>query len=237
MSHRASNPRHLLVTAGPTHEPIDAVRYLANRSSGRMGIAIADEAAMRGWDVTLLLGPTHLGPDHSQIRTRRFRTTADLEAMLGEEMPRTGMLIMAAAVADYRPIPRDAGGPMGSGGKIGRSEQGLTLKLQSTPDLLAQCADRRVEGQVLVGFALEERDGLEDRARAKLVRKGIDLIVANPLETMDAPTIEALVLARPGLCASDRWATPGPMPKAAFASWLMDVIEEIPDGSSPFPPA
>lgn len=236
------DPARLLVTAGPTHEPIDAVRYLANRSSGRTGLAIADEGARRGWAVTLLLGPTHLGPTHAQIRTRRFQTTADLEMQLAEESPRTGVLIMAAAVADYRPTPIvqvSSGAPSSDSptGKMERSDDGLTLHLQSTPDLLAQCAARRVAGQLFVGFALQERADLERSARAKLARKNIDLIVANPLETMDAPTIEAVVLGRPGLCEPDRWVTPEPMPKAAFARWLLDLIEEITDGSSPFPPA
>lgn len=225
-----SAPRRLLVTAGATHEPIDAVRYLANRSSGRTGIAIADEAASRGWAVTLLLGPTPREPSHSQVVVHRFRTTADLASLLEAHFIECDALVMAAAVADYRPS-RVSGDD-----KLKRRGEGLTLELESTPDLLARCAADRLGDQLLVGFALEPRDGLEAAARAKLVRKGVDLIVANPLETMGAPTIEATVLGRAGL-APGRWATPGAMPKTEFACWLMDLIEELTHGPCPFPRA
>ncbi|MCA9292451.1 MAG: phosphopantothenoylcysteine decarboxylase [Phycisphaerales bacterium] len=212
----------ILITAGPTHEPIDAVRYIANRSSGRLGIDLAESAARQGRPVTLLLGPTALHPNNTQIETIRFRTTADLEAALAEHLPRAGVLIMAAAVADYR--PRRAPGDLQS--KRRRTKEGMTLELEATPDLLAGCAHQRAEARrenelFIVGFALEPREEMLASAKAKLTRKGVDLIVANPLETMDAPTIEASLVAAEGVLAT----TGGKVSKAAFAEWLLEAIE------------
>lgn len=213
---RPSTPTRLLITAGPTHEPIDDVRYLGNRSSGRLGAALADHAAALGWDTTLLLGPTHLTPSDSRVRTIRFRTTADLQALLARHLPDCDILIMAAAVADYRPKPADPSAQ----GKIHRSDQTLILELEPTPDLLAECSRRRAKGQLLVGFALEPRERLMDSARSKLARKGLDFIVANPLETMDAPDIEATLLGADGSVRT----TPGRIPKADFAPWLLAAL-------------
>lgn len=206
----------LLITAGPTHEPIDAVRYIANRSSGRLGIALSDEATRRGLSVRLLLGPTPLTPAHSPTTLERFRTTTDLQRLLATHLPQATILIMAAAVADYRPVA-DAAALVG---KRRREAPGLTLTLEATPDLLAQAASTRRPGQFLVGFALEPRSDLLTSGRAKLDRKGIDMIVANPLETMDSDTIEATVMTRDGLVHS----TAGAVHKRAFAPWLLDII-------------
>jgi phosphopantothenoylcysteine decarboxylase / phosphopantothenate---cysteine ligase len=211
-------PPRVLITAGPTHEPIDAVRFLGNRSSGRLGVALADEAARREWPVTLLLGPTHRTPTDSRIRLRRFQTGGELERLLGEEFEACDVLIMAAAVADYRPKVD----PASSGEKIRRKDEPLNLTLEPAPDLLAAVSSRRRDGQVLVGFALEPRKEMTESARAKLERKGIDLVVANPLETMDSEAIEALVMSRSG--AEKR--TPGAMGKEAFAPWMLDIVEE-----------
>lgn len=231
MTHSANQPdaarglpresaRRLLITAGPTHEPIDAVRYLGNRSSGRLGVALADAAAARGWQVTLLLGPSPLSPGDTRVSLRRFRSAADLEALLKEEFPGCHTLVMAAAVADYRP----ASGQATSQTKIKRTDGKLTLELESTPDLLAACAAVRSAGQRLIGFALEPRDRLLASAQAKLERKSLDAIVANPLETMDSPQIEATLLFR---SASRKPAsTPGPIAKEDFADWLLDRLEE-----------
>lgn len=207
----------MLITAGPTHEPIDAVRYIGNRSSGRLGVALADEAARRGCAVTLLLGPTPRHPDDSRVRTLRFRTTADLQTLLAEHMPRCDVLIMAAAVADYRPQTT----PDQVRGKLRRENTALTIRLEPTPDQIAICSEKRLPGQVLVGFALEPRDELLPSARKKLERKRIDMIVANPLETMDAETIEATVVERTGR----EHRTDGPIPKERFAGWLLDIVE------------
>lgn len=219
LGHSTAGPaaRRLLITAGPTHEPIDAVRFLGNRSSGRLGVALADEAARRGWAVTLLLGPTSRTPTDSRVRVVRFRTCADLEALLSVETGSCEVLVMAAAVADYRPRVD----PLFFGGKFRRKNEKLVLELEPTPDLLAQVAARRRPDQLMVGFALEPREELLASARAKLERKKIDMVVGNPLETMDGETIDAVVLGKDGTEAR----TPGPIGKAAFGGWLMDLIE------------
>jgi phosphopantothenoylcysteine decarboxylase / phosphopantothenate---cysteine ligase len=207
----------LLITAGPTYEPIDAVRFIGNRSSGRLGVAVAESAAERGWAVTLLLGPTRTEPSDSRIRVARFRTTADLQALLRAELPRHDVLVMAAAVADYRP----KAGAADLYGKTRRTDAGLTLELEATPDLLAECATLRRPDQLVVGFALEPREEMLASARSKLARKKLDLIVANPLETMDGDRIEAVVLGKDG----SEHRTDGPITKVAFAGWLLSLVE------------
>jgi phosphopantothenoylcysteine decarboxylase/phosphopantothenate--cysteine ligase len=218
-AHQPKTPpgRRILITAGPTHEPIDAVRFIGNRSSGRLGVALADEAARRGWDVTLLLGPAPRSPSDSRVAVRRFRTCADLQALLDQTVNGADVLVMAAAVADYRPKVD----PAFFGGKFRRKDQVLTLQLEPTPDLLAGVAARRRPDQLMVGFALEPRDELLASARAKLERKKIDLVVGNPLETMDGETIDAVVLGKDGTEAR----TGGAIDKGAFAGWLLDLIE------------
>lgn len=208
-------PGRVLITAGPTHEPIDAVRYIGNRSSGRMGVALARAAAERGWAVTLLLGPVGVVPSLGLgVRVERFTTCEDLRRLLRAEMPSTDLLIMAAAVADFTPAV-DSGV-----GKLRRSDGPVTLALRPTPDLLAEAAAGRRAGQTLVGFALEARADLLHRAEEKLRRKGVDYVVANPLETMDAETVEAVVIGADGR----RVPTPGEMSKERFAAWLLDVV-------------
>lgn len=211
--------RRLLITAGPTHEPIDAVRFIGNRSSGRVGSALAAEAARRGWRVTLLMGPLAMLPDDSRITVIRFRTAADLQGLLRRHVPDADVLVMAAAVADFTPKVD----PNFFGGKFRRKSETLNLELIPTPDLLAEVAASRRPDQLIVGFALEPREELLASARAKLERKKIDLVVGNPLETMDSDTIEAIALGRDG---SER-RTPGTIAKAAFGEWLMDVIEDV----------
>lgn len=222
----AASPRRLLITAGPTHEPIDRVRYLGNRSSGRLGIALADHAAQAGWHTTLLLGPTPRTPTHSSVIVQRFQTTADLERLLLSHFPACDCLIMAAAVADYRPTthPTEAQ-PLPADGKLRRAADRLTLHLEPTPDLLASCAARKQPAQLVVGFALEPRARLLASATDKLVRKGLDMIVANALETMDSDTIEATLLtAASSPAAPHAEHTPGPIAKSAFAPWLLTRI-------------
>lgn len=220
-----ARPLNVLITAGPTQEPIDEVRYIGNRSSGRLGLALATAAVLRGHNVTLLLGPVpagesdDLGKTLTGIRTHgnvlRFRTTEDLGRLLDECGRNATVVVMSAAVADYRP----KGGT--SPGKIRRSDASLTIELESTPDLLAALGAGRKSGQLLVGFALEPADRLVQSAREKLERKSIDLIVANPLETMESGEINARVLGRRG----EDFSTPGKIHKSEFATWLFDIIE------------
>ncbi|HVZ93725.1 MAG TPA: phosphopantothenoylcysteine decarboxylase [Phycisphaerales bacterium] len=220
----------MLITAGPTHEPIDAVRYIANRSSGRLGIALAAAGAERGWGVTLLLGPTHLACEDSRVRTVRFRTTEELRGLLAEHFPKNRVLIQAAAVADYR-VRGSGTGDQASGSqdghwKIKRAAEGLTLELEATPDLVAGCAAARKPGQVIVGFALEPREVMVSSAREKLSRKGLDLVVANPLETMDSGTIEAVVVSRGG-GGGEEMRTDGVWAKERFAEWLVEHLATL----------
>lgn len=166
--------RRVLVTAGGTREPIDPVRYLGNRSSGRMGWAVAEAARRRGAAVTVLAANVDL-PRHPDIRYRDAPTAADLQAAALDEFPRCDMLVMAAAVADFRPEGA-------ADGKIDKSapgtREGISLDLRPTPDILSDLAGRRQE-QVLVGFAAEHGPEGRERARAKRTRKGVDLIVHN----------------------------------------------------------
>ena len=214
---RGRGPR-VLITAGPTHEPIDRVRFIGNRSSGKMGLAIARAAAAAGWRVRLLLGPVPTTPHDPAVTVERFQTTEELRALLAKRMPTTDVLVMAAAVADYRPDPADTD----LKGKIRRKGEGLTLKLVSTPDLLQEAASRRRAGQVLVGFALEPARGLEKAARGKLERKGVDFVVANPLETMDSADIDGMLVGREG-----QTRAPGRrLSKDAFAAWLIAQLAD-----------
>ncbi len=210
------SPARLLISAGPTHEPIDAVRYIGNRSSGRLGIALADQAAANGWTVTLLLGPTGLTPADSRIRLHRFRTTSELQRLLEAEFGSHDVLVMAAAVADYRPRAT----PEALGGKLRRGGRSLTLELDPTPDLLAGVAAGKRPHQLVVGFALEPPDQLMESAMQKLNRKGLDMIVANPLETMESDMIEATILRADGT----RTQTTGKVGKADFAVSLLQEI-------------
>lgn len=203
----------LLVTAGPTHEAIDEVRYVANRSSGRMGIAIAAAAAELGWETTLLLGPGPSSPPHG-VETIRFNSTSDLEALLREHFPAHDVLVMAAAVADYRPRMR-------STGKLERKPDVLTLELEKTPDLVARCVATRRPSQRVLAFALEEQAALHDRAREKLRRKGADAIVANPLETMDSDDIRALLITADGKTIQPIQDRKERIDKRAFADWIV----------------
>ena len=211
----------LLITAGPTHEPIDAVRYLANRSSGRLGIALAEAAARRGLRTTLLLGPTSLPPPcpagGSQPTTVRFQTAADLEELLAAHWPNHDVLIMAAAVADYRPAHPQASGK--------RPRRGAwSLELEPTPDLVRKLAAGSRPDQTLIGFALEPADRLPDEARRKLSEKGLSAIVANPLETMGGDEIQATLLLRDGQILAPPGGT---CSKRDFAEWLLEQLENV----------
>lgn len=214
---------HILLTAGPTYEPIDAVRFIGNRSSGRLGSSLADEAAGRGWRVTLLLGPNAIAPESPKVELVRFQSTADLQARLDEHLPEATVLVMAAAVADYRPVLEE----VDLKGKRRRTKDGMVLKLESTPDLLARCSSQARPDQLLIGFALEPEAELMESARAKLVRKNIDLIVANPLETMDSSTIRATVLGNPQRGMGVEFSTDGRITKGEFAGWLLDRITPL----------
>lgn len=211
-----ANPS-VLITAGPTHEPIDAVRFIGNRSSGRMGAALASSAREQGCQVILLMGPATVPVQPAPgLAVERFCTCEDLRSLLARFAPTADLLIMAAAVADYRPKPN----PAMSGGKFRRSSGNLTLELEPTPDLLAEVASHRRPGQFIAGFALEPRAEMIASGRAKLARKSVDAVLANPLETMDSPLAEGTLLLADG--AEEN--SPGRIPKADFARWLISAL-------------
>jgi phosphopantothenoylcysteine decarboxylase / phosphopantothenate---cysteine ligase len=159
----------ILVTAGPTREALDPIRFLTNRSSGRMGYAVAEAAVRRGAKVILVSGPTELkipeGVDWMPVNTAEEMGNAVVE-----RAAQANVVVMAAAVADYRPATAHAS-------KLKRGDQALTLQLEPTPDILAQLG-REKGSRTLIGFAAET-DHLAENARAKLARKGVDMIVAN----------------------------------------------------------
>lgn len=172
--------QRVLVTAGPTHEDFDPVRYIGNRSSGRMGFAVAAEAARRGAEVLLVAGPTTVDAPavHEMVRVR---SAVEMHAAVLARAPSARVVIMAAAVADYAPVDR-------ASQKIGKDGDSLTLILGRTPDILADLGRRRLaagDGPLLVGFAAETEDVVR-RATDKREKKHADLIVANDVSRSDA---------------------------------------------------
>jgi len=172
--------RHVVVTAGPTYEDLDPVRYIGNRSSGRMGLAIAEEAVRRGARVSLVLGPTSLAPP-SGCQTSRVRSAAEMHRAVMAHADSADVVIMAAAVADYTPAGR---APQ----KVAKQDGPLTVSLTRTPDILLELGERRRasgHGPVLIGFAAET-EHVVSRASEKRARKHVDLIVANDVSRPDA---------------------------------------------------
>ncbi len=165
------------VTAGPTQEALDPVRYLTNHSSGRMGYAIAREAMLRGAEVTLVSGPTNL-PLVPFVDIRPVTTAADMFQAVQELLPQTDILVKAAAVADYRPANV-------AGDKMKKSDTDLTIPLERTNDILGWVAQNRHPGLFVCGFSMETRDMVAN-SQAKLERKQLDMIVANNLKVTGA---------------------------------------------------
>jgi phosphopantothenoylcysteine decarboxylase / phosphopantothenate---cysteine ligase len=202
----------VVVTAGPTREPIDPVRYISNRSSGRMGYALAAASARRGAQVTLVSGPTALVPPAAVVFVP-VQTAEEMREAVLQHAARASIVIKAAAVADYR-VQRPADQKI-------KGKRDLTLTLTANPDILAEVA-ARADGGFIVGFAAETHD-VAAHARAKLEAKGIDLLVANDVSRrdigFDAEDNEVLLI--------DRWggARPLPrMPKTAVADAILDEI-------------
>jgi phosphopantothenoylcysteine decarboxylase/phosphopantothenate--cysteine ligase len=205
----------ILVTAGPTREPIDPVRYISNRSSGKMGYAIAEAARRRGAKVTLVSGPTAI-PAPAGVVITRVTTAAEMHAAVMEALPAQQIVIKAAAVADFTPVTV-------STQKI-KKQAGVeetTLTLRKTPDILAEIGARSPRPFV-VAFAAET-DSVEASAREKLVRKNADLIVANdvadPSIGFDSDQNAVTVIARDGSSTNIERA-----PKIVVANRILDLI-------------
>ncbi len=208
----------VLVTAGGTREPIDSVRFIGNRSSGRMGMALAEQAARRGAEVTVIAANVSLG-EPAGVRRLDVETTDELAQALREEFPRCHVLLMAAAVADFRPGQAQPG-------KIAREAGGtLELSLEKTEDVLAGLAPRRRGDQTVVGFAAEHGTGAIQRARAKLARKGLDAIVFNDVSRaeigFDSAVNEVVILEPDG---EHRVAM---APKGEIAAAILDRVEAL----------
>lgn len=210
--------RRLLINAGPTHEAIDPVRYIANHSTGRMGFALAAEAAMRGAQVELVSGPVQLALDRPGITRTDVVSAAEMAAACRERFARCDAAILSAAVADWRPAaPAQE--------KLKKDQGHGTLQLERTEDILAWMGANRRAEQRLVGFALETTDGLAS-AQAKLKAKNLDLVVLNSLRDPGAgfghETNKVTLLARD----TDPEALPL-MSKAAVAAVILDRLEAL----------
>ncbi len=165
--------RRVFVNAGPTVEPIDPVRYISNYSSGRMGIALADEAARLGAVVTLVLGPVNIMPSEKNVVTVPVRTAAEMKEASLEAFRECDIAILAAAVADFTPeVTKDT--------KIKRGEGAMVIRLKPTEDIAATLGQIKEKGQFLAGFALETDNEVEN-AMGKLRRKNLDMIILNSL--------------------------------------------------------
>lgn len=214
---RATGPLaglRVLVTSGGTREPLDGVRFLGNRSSGRMGAALAAEASARGAEVVTLLANAGARPESGSIV--EVETTEELEREALARAEWADIVLMAAAVADYRPLQQQAG----------KRERGgsWSLQLEATGDVLAGLAARRRPGQVLVGFAAENGADVE-RAEAKRQRKGVDLIVLNDVSRadigFDAEHNEVVLVSAEGAEHVAR------APKRAIAAAVLDRVERL----------
>jgi phosphopantothenoylcysteine decarboxylase/phosphopantothenate--cysteine ligase len=209
--------RRIVVSAGPTWEPIDPVRFVGNRSTGRMGFAVAAEAYRRGGDVTLVVGPGTVEPPPGP-RTVRVGTADEMRTAVLDASRDAAAVVMAAAVADFRPEHAEAA-------KMKKEEGAPELKLAPTPDILAELgADKR--GRVLVGFAAETGGDLVKAARGKLEAKHLDVVVANEVGREGTgfgseTNVAAIVTAR------GEEASPRPWTKAELASAICDRLVEL----------
>jgi phosphopantothenoylcysteine decarboxylase/phosphopantothenate--cysteine ligase len=226
----------VLVTAGGTREPIDSVRYVGNRSSGRMGFALAEEAARRGADVTLVAANVTL-PRPDGIKSVDVETTSELETTVRERFPGADVLIMAAAPADFRPaavadgkIAREGEGEGVDASREGsdasrEGSEGLVIELLPTADIVAALAADRRPDQTVIGFAAEHGKGAVERGREKLVRKGLDAVVVNDISRsdigFDSTENEVTIV----LTEGEREV--GRRPKLEVAAAILDEVERL----------
>ena len=214
---RSLDGLRVLVTAGGTREPIDSVRFIGNRSSGRMGVALAEEASKRGADVTLVSANVTI-PRPAGIEEVTVETTAELDAAVREHFPGCDVLIMAAAPADFRATPVE--------GKLSREgEDGIVLELSPTTDIVAAVAAERRPDQTVVGFAAEHGEGALERGRSKLSRKGLDAVVVNDISRpeigFDSAENEVTIV------LADGEREVGRRPKPEVAAAVLDEVESL----------
>jgi phosphopantothenoylcysteine decarboxylase/phosphopantothenate--cysteine ligase len=210
--------RRVVVTAGPTREAIDPVRYVGNRSSGRMGYEVAAAAWRRGAEVLLVTGPSHLPPPIG-VEVARVESAEEMRAAVEAALPSADVLVMAAAVADFRPADP-------AGEKLKKESGGVPeLRLERTDDVLAATRALRPAGSVVVGFALETKDAV-DNGRRKLEAKGLDLLVVNDAREPGAGfevATNRVTFLQPG---RDDEALPL-MPKSEVADRILDRVVEL----------
>ncbi len=217
---RSLDGTRVLVTAGPTYEDLDPVRFIGNRSSGRMGFALAREAARRGATVTLVAGPTSIEPPQ-EAELVRVRSAAEMHHAVMTRLDAADIVIMAAAVADYAPESRDAR-------KMAKSDGDLTVTLRRTPDILAGIGEwRAARGgarPVLIGFAAETDDAVS-KGRKKLASKGADFVaVNNVLEPGAGFDVETNIVTLVG----PDWEEALPLqPKSSVAAAILDRAERL----------
>lgn len=206
----------ILVTAGPTYEAIDPVRFIGNRSSGKMGVAIAEELARRGAAVHLVLGPSHLRPQHKNIRVHRVESAGEMYQEVRSRLDEMDGFIMAAAVADYAPAQVATE-------KVKKSDANWTIDLQKTEDIAGWVGQRKRDDQFLIGFALETEDELEN-ARSKRSRKNMDIIVLNSLRDpgagFEVDTNQVTLISK-----NEEIELPL-LPKSEVACWIVDWLQE-----------
>ena len=208
--------RNILITAGPTQEALDPVRYLTNHSSGKMGYALARMAMLRGANVTLVAGQNAL-PDIYGVETVKIVSAADLFREVTQRAPGQDIIIKAAAVADYRPAAV-------SDEKIHKKDGEMSIALERTKDTLQYLGDHKREGQILCGFAMETTD-LEDRAKAKLKKKNLDMICANNVKVEGAGFAgDTNVIT---IFTADRRIALEKMSKEEAAMKILDVLAEM----------
>ncbi len=199
----------VLVTAGATREPIDPVRFISNASSGKMGYALARAARRRGAEVVLVSGPVHLA-DPPGVTVKRVESSAEMRDEVLIHYPQSTVVMMAAAVSDFRPVLRRTG-------KIKKGTEPLALELERTPDILMEMG-RNKDERFLVGFALETED-LVGNATEKLREKNLDIIVANGPEAIDSDTSRVTLIDRGGGVENL-----SPMDKEEIAERLLDKV-------------
>jgi phosphopantothenoylcysteine decarboxylase/phosphopantothenate--cysteine ligase len=208
--------KRVLVTAGGTREPLDAVRFIGNRSSGRMGVALAAEAKRRGAEVFLVASNLALPPPEG-VDLAEAPTAADVRREVSEHAD-ADVVLMAAAVSDYRPV-------LAESAKRPKDDESWRVELEPTVDVLRELGASRSNGQVLVGFAAETGEAGLERARAKLDRKHLNLIVFNDVSRedvgFDTPDNEVVILSSDGERRVDK------APKDEIARAILDEVERL----------
>jgi phosphopantothenoylcysteine decarboxylase/phosphopantothenate--cysteine ligase len=205
-----------LVTAGPTYEAIDPVRFIGNRSSGKMGIEIAERLSERGAQVNLVLGPSNLHIEGNNIEIERVESAEDMFQAVRKQLDKQDGFIMAAAVADYSPAEVETR-------KMKKADHNLNLELKKTTDIAGWVGQRKIDEQLLIGFALETDHELEN-ARSKRSKKNMDMIVLNSLRDPDSGFF--VETNKVTLISSHEEVELPLMQKSEVASWIVDWMIE-----------